>query len=325
MRALRQLFVIARTTALEGLQQPVYLLLSLTAAVLTLLGPLVQLFSFGEEGRLARDSGLAFMLVFGLFIVGLTSGFTLAEELRRGTAAATLAKPVGRAVFLLGKFLGVMASTLLFCFTMTLATMLAERSAEHFVETPEFVGAIVDRYSGLGAIAAAALSLGVAALLNYRHRIRFGLAASVGLAVSQLATILVCSFVTRTGDWSLSFAPQLNPRLPAAAFLVFLLLVLQCALATALSTRLRTGPTTAICGLVLFAGFLLDLAAGLPAPVRALLAFIPNVQNFWRADALGNGGSLPAPYLAQAALHALVLCTIYLGLGHAALRSRDIG
>lgn len=325
-RSIRQLLLIAHTTALEGLQQPVCLLLTLTCVVLTTLGPLLQLHTFGEEGRMARDSGLAFLLVFGLFVVGLTSGFTLADELRRGTAATTLAKPVGRAVFLLGKWLGVVAVLTLFWSCATLSTLLAERTAEHAVETATFLGSIVDRYSGIGALAATALALLVAAALNFFRGIRFGLAAFAVLIAGQLAVLLTCGFIARTGEWLPSFNLQVNVRVLPAAVLLHLLLTFYAALATALSTRLKTGATLAVCALLLFAGFLADRLFGQAAGPLARLCYtlVPDVQNFWLADVLANQGRIPLRYLAHAVVYVVAAASVVLGLGCVAFRSRDV-
>ncbi len=326
-RSAQQLFVIARTTALEGLQQPICLLLTLTATTFIALGPLVQLHQFGEAGRVARDSGLAFTLSFGLMIVGFTAGFTVADELRRGTASAALAKPVPRSIFLVGKWLGVVLVLLTCCTATTMATLLAERTAERFVETEAYVGATIDRYSGIGALLAIAGALLVAAALNFFHRVRFGLAVLLSLLCAQALVFLACGWVDRTGARLAQFSPQVNLRVLPAAALIVLLLCLCAAFATALSTRFRTPSTlSALVGLVFFgflSGGLRMQSAGL-AP-RILYTLIPDVQHFWMADALASMGTIPATYLLAALRYTLLCCALWLGLGTCCLRARDIG
>ena len=323
MNSLRQLVLIARATALEGLQQPIALLLLLAMVALTTLGPLVQLFTFGEEGRLARDSGLAFMLVMGLAMTAFTAGFTLSDELRRGTAAAVLVKPVGRLTFLLGKYLGVVAVLALFCLCGTVCTLLAERTAEHYIELEYFADAIVDRYTGLGALAAAGLALLVAAALNFFRNVRFGLAAFLLVTLSQAAVLLLCGFINRAGEL-IPYALQVNARIIPASALVFLLLCVYGALATAFSTRLLTGATLVLCGAVFFLGFLSDSFRH-ASFLSWLSALVPNVQHFWRASALDREGSIPLGYVAQALAYAASLTALYLAAGYAALRGRDLG
>ena len=324
---LRQLLRIAGATALEGLQQPVALLLALTAATLTSLGPLVTLFTFGEEGRLARDSGLALQLVLGLFVVAFTAGATVHDELRRGTAAAVLAKPVGRGAYLVGKWLGVVAVLLVFSATTTLATLLAERTAEHFIETRTVLGTMTDVYSGLGSLLAIALALAIAAALNFARRVRFALAAQLLLPALLLATLVACGFVTRAGTTpETGFDLQVNSRVVSAATLVAALLALYAAIATALSTRLRAAPTAAILGAFLFLGFFAESVAGHGGPLPALLcAFVPDVQNFWMTDVLGGGGAIPARLLARTLLHTLAASAFWLLLGRVLLDRKDLG
>ena len=65
---------VAVSTAIEGLQQPVVLLLSLACFVLVALQPVVQLHTFGDSARLARDCGMGFLLVFGVLSAAFTAG-----------------------------------------------------------------------------------------------------------------------------------------------------------------------------------------------------------------------------------------------------------
>lgn len=328
LRLIRQLFRIAGTTAIEGLQQTIVLLLTLSGVVLTSLGPLLALYTFGEEGRLARDSGLALLLMLGLFIVAFTAGATLHDELRRGTAAAVLAKPVPRPVFLLGKWLGVAAVLAVFATAQTLATLLAERTATHFIETNMFLGSVVDSYTGLGSLLAIALSLLGAAVLNYARRTRFSLAAMLLFPVCFAVLLLACGFVTRAGTAPEGgFALQVNPAILPAAALVFALLALYAAIATALSTRLGAAPTVLVLGLLLFLGFLAE-SSFTRSPsllVRLLYALIPDVQHYWLTDSLANGGRIPLGYAARAVLAALISSAFWLSLGSLSLSRRDIG
>ena len=327
-RIFRQLLRIAGTTAIEGLQQTIVLLLTLSGAVLTALGPLISLYTFGEEGRLARDSGLALLLVLGLFVVAFTAGATLHDELRRGTAAAVLAKPVPRPVFLLGKWLGVAAVLAVFAVTQTLATLLAERTATHFIETREFLGSVVDIYSGLGSLLVLALSLALAAWLNYARRTRFALAAMLLMPIAFAVLVIACGFITRAGSAPESvFALQLNLRVLPAALLVFSLLALYAAIATALSTRLAAAPTVLFLGILLFLGFLAESAFAHShlAVLRFVYPLLPDVQHYWLTDALANGGRIPLRYAARAVLAAATSIAFWLTLGSISLRHRDIG
>ena len=328
-RTLKTGIAVAVATALEGLQQPVCLLLAFTAVELTILVPLVQLFSFGEGGRLARDSGLAILLVGGMLLAAFTSGSTLAREIASGTVAAAVSKPVPRWVFLLGKFAGAGIVVLLFCWIETIAILLAERCSEHYLETETTIGHVRDTTCGLLAMAAPALALAKAAFVNWRFRWRFGLWFFIFLASIQTLLIAGIGLLGRNGAW-LGFggyAPSMDFRIVSAAALVTMLLGIFCALATALSTRLQTGVAVAASFAILFVGFLADrhFGGGVGTLPRLLYAMLPDVQHFWVVDSLAGGGTIPKRYLLQAGGYALSYMAFALALGAVSFQRRDLG
>ena len=136
MTRIRQFMTLVRLTAIEAMRQPICVLLAATGICLTAITPLVVIYKFGEDGKLARDSGLAFHLIFGLMIAAYAAGTSLARELRSGTAAAILSKPVGRWTCFIAKFIGIAAVIIVFSLCAGLSTLLAERIAmRHTTET----------------------------------------------------------------------------------------------------------------------------------------------------------------------------------------------
>jgi ABC-type transport system involved in multi-copper enzyme maturation permease subunit len=63
--------------------------------------------SVGGEGRIVKDLGLACITLFGLFIAVFIGINLVSREIDRRTIFALLSKPVRRAEFLVGKFLGL--------------------------------------------------------------------------------------------------------------------------------------------------------------------------------------------------------------------------
>lgn len=316
-------------TALEGLQQPVTLLLTLTALVLTVLQPLVHLYAFGEGGRLTRDSGLAFMLVFGILVAAFTSGHTLAREISRGTVATALTKPISRTTFLLGKFLGALLVIAVFCWCSIFAILFAERSAERFIETQELMGYIRDTTCGLLALMIPVLALALAAFLNWRRRLRLGVWFFIFLSVFQPILFLFLGLLRRDGAW-LGFSTYdlaMDFRVVRAALLVALLLTVFAALATALSTRLQTGAAVVGSFIILFIGFLADSQWGGSSGMlaRAVYGVVPDVQHFWVVDALADGGRIPGTYVLHVGTYAVTYVIFVLLLGTWSFKSRDLG
>ena len=326
---LKKIMAVTQATALEGLQQPVTLLLTLAALMLTVLQPLVHLYAFGEGGRLTRDSGLAFMLVFGILVAAFTSGHTLAREISRGTVATAIAKPISRTAFLLGKFFGALLVIAVFCWCSVFAILFAERSAERFIETQELMGHIRDTTCGLLALAMPVLALALAAFLNWRRHWRLGVWFFILLSVLQPVLFLFLGFFRRDGAW-LGFSTYdlaMDFRIVSAAALVAMLLAVFSALATALSTRLQTGAAVVASVAILFLGFLADSQWGGSSGVlaRAAYGMVPDVQHFWVVDALADGGRIPGTYVLHVGVYAVTYIVFVLLVGSWSFKSRDLG
>lgn len=325
-KRLAALFAVARSTLLEGLQQPVTLLLALTCFEMTVLQPLVQLHTFGEPGRLTRDCGMACLLVFGVAVAAFTAGFTLAAEIRDGTAATALAKPVPRPVFLLGKFLGSCAVAAVFAWGQTWATLLAVRTAEAYVETAHRVGFVRDALCGGLSVAVPAVALALAALVNALTRRRFALWFFGATSLLAPLLSLALGFVGRDGAWTgaAGWTWASDARIVPLALLLFALLCVFCALATAFSTRLPTGPALALSFLLLFLGFLTD-GESFSGPVGSCVrAAVPDVQNFWLADALADGGRIAPSHVARVGVYAAGYVAFVLSLGLLSFRNKDL-
>jgi hypothetical protein len=348
-RALRQVAAIAATTLVEAIQQPVAFLILLSAVLTTLLVPVFQFHRFSEDGRLARDSGLSCMLVFGLVLAAGAAGRSVAEEIERGTAAAVIGKPVSRVTFVLAKWLGIFGVVALFWCGVLAATLLSERCSAHFLTLADFTGYATDpltlALSFLGVLAA----LLIAAAGHYLRRCRFGVTAFAGVALSQVAVAAASGFYNRFGQLYplhgeaacsgcggehahaaglVLYHPELNLRVLPVALLVLFALAIFAALATALATRLQTGAALAVCAGVLLLGLAGDaLAAGAPLlSLRGLLAgVLPDVQHFWLCDAVARGGRVAWAYVAEAGAYAATCCALCLTAGCLAFRERDLG
>ena len=346
----RQLFAIARTTVTESVQQPIALLILIAAVVTTLLVPVFQFHRFSEDGRLARDSGLSCMLVFGLALAIGTAGQAVASEISRGTAAAALGKPVSRLTFLLAKWLGVLMVVTLFWGGVLAATLVAERCSAHFIIQGEYAGYATDPVTLSLALGGVGVALIVAAIRHYFWRKRFGRAAFLNILIAQISVVLLSGFYNRLGQLyplqgeaacgadgcdhaheavtNLFYHIELNLGVIPVALLVLFALALFTALATALATRFSTGAVLAFCATILFFGLAGDTLKG-SAPLlsmRGLLpGFLPDIQNFWLCDAIARGGQLSWKYVAEAGIHAVTFCVLFLTLGYAAFRQRDLG
>jgi ABC-type transport system involved in multi-copper enzyme maturation permease subunit len=98
---------IARATALQAIRQPAFLVLAAFGAMLLVVSIFLSYFTFGEDIKMYKDTGLTAITFAGLLLALLTSSSAVAEEIEGKTAVTLLSKPVNRREFIVGKFLGI--------------------------------------------------------------------------------------------------------------------------------------------------------------------------------------------------------------------------
>ncbi|MFO7935991.1 MAG: hypothetical protein R6V06_00035 [Kiritimatiellia bacterium] len=348
IRTLKQVSAISLTTARESIQEPAVFLIMLCGMVITLLVPVFQFNRFSEEGRLARDSGLSTMLVFGLVLAAGTAGRAVAGEIESGTAAAIIGKPVSRVTFLSAKTLGVFWVVLIFWCGILCSTMISERVSARFIATKNFAGYVTDQTSLLFALGSLLLVLIIGAAAHFRGH-SFGTVTCCGITVAQALVVSATGFYNRmgklhylsgqAGDSSGSadchealqrvvYNADLNLRIIPAALLILFALVVFVSLACALATRLQSGAVLILCALILLIGLTGDVFAfntNLLSWRVIPSGLLPDVQHFWMCDALAGGGRIPLRYLLEAGLYALTCCSLFLAAGCMAIQNRDLG
>src|SRR5271156_2017365 len=122
---MRQFPTIAVNAFMELVRQPIFLLLMTGSVLFEIFLAVPYYFAFGDEPKLVQNSALAVMLLTGLFGAVLSASSSLAREIRTGTALAVLSKPVGRARFLLAKYVGLAGALTVLAYVNLLGVMLA--------------------------------------------------------------------------------------------------------------------------------------------------------------------------------------------------------
>jgi hypothetical protein len=287
---------------------------------------LLLLHNMGEDGRMARDGGLAFHLVFGVFLAGYAACSALAREIRGGTAATVLAKPVGRGLFFAAKYAGVAAVVALYSACAALATLLAERSAERFVAWSDLIGYVSDRWASAAVLGAPVVAFAAAALLNYRTRRPFQSSAFVLLGLLLLAALLLLGCLDQAGRWA-PYDLRVQWRILPASLLVTEALLVFAAAALALSTRLTAVPVLTACAVLLLTGLLWSRGgAGTPPawPLTLARTLVPDWQHFWVADGLARGGRIPPAWIVLCTAYATALTLAALSVGAACFHRVDV-
>jgi ABC-type transport system involved in multi-copper enzyme maturation permease subunit len=103
---------IALSTAKEAIRQPAFWVIGFIAVSLLVITIFVPYFTFNEDIKMYKDTGLATISFFSLLLALLTSSSTVAEEIEGKTAVTLLSKPINRRQFILGKYLGIQLGVL---------------------------------------------------------------------------------------------------------------------------------------------------------------------------------------------------------------------
>jgi ABC-type transport system involved in multi-copper enzyme maturation permease subunit len=284
---MRQFNTIAANAFMELIRQPIFLLLTTLSSLFIVFLAAVPYFAMGEDGKMVKDSALAVMLMIGLFVAVLSASSSVAHEIRTGTALAVLAKPVGRAKFLLAKYCGLAAALVVLAYVNTLATLLASRMAFDAYGEADLVGTGI--YFG-----AVALAYVLAGFTNYFLRRPFVSDAVLFFTLLTTVAFVVLAFfveLTRPGGASEPGMYKVDWRLLPACVLVLLALLLLAGLALACSTRYDVVPTLVICTGLFLLGLMSDYLFGKRAEAGSWWATVfhtvlPNWQLFWLADAI---------------------------------------
>jgi ABC-type transport system involved in multi-copper enzyme maturation permease subunit len=294
---MRQFTTIAINAFMELVRQPVFLLLMTFSASFSVFLASVPYFGFGDDPKLVKDSVLAVMLMAGLFGAVLSASASVAREIRSGTALAVLSKPVGRAHFILAKYIGLIAALTLLTFVNLLCALLASRMA-------------FDAYGGADTLGlgiffgAVVLAYAIAGFSNYFLHRPFVADAVFGFLGMVLLAFVVINVFDKSGSIQ-RFAAGVDWRLIPASLLILFALWILAGLALACSTRWEMMPTLAICSAAFLAGLMSDylfwdrVQAG-SWWASLFYTIIPNWQLFWLADALENHKTIPWSYVGRA-------------------------
>jgi ABC-type transport system involved in multi-copper enzyme maturation permease subunit len=98
---------IALATAKEAIRQPAFFVMAVFAGALLIVTVFVPYFTFGEDMKMYKDTGLTTISFFCMLLALLTASSTVADEIEGKTAITLLSKPINRRQFIVGKFLGI--------------------------------------------------------------------------------------------------------------------------------------------------------------------------------------------------------------------------
>jgi len=106
-RILPKVTAIAWVTAKESIWQPLFTVIILFGLAALFLFLFLPYNTFGEDVGIVKSEGQILIKLLAVILAVWTASVSVSDEIEGKTALMTLSKPVGRAQFILGKYLGV--------------------------------------------------------------------------------------------------------------------------------------------------------------------------------------------------------------------------
>ena len=278
---------------------PFYLVISLALAVSMMLASSMPSLGESEHLRLVRDQSHSILFLCGGLAVIFAMIRVVTDDLRRGSGAILMSRPISGSTLIAGKFMGVLASLSLLVFTGSIAYLwiseITYSNEELNVKSLcVFVGAIF-------------LALAAGASRQYMYGNNYSFYSSCALAVT-----LTLGFLMRLASSGKELFDFVG--LQSIAFL-FLALVSFAAVVLLVAVIADSAMTLAFSLVIFGLGLLSEyffgrLLGGLFGDV--LLSVFPNWQSFWVLEKLGLGESIPVFYFGECLVHVLLFSFVYL-------------
>ncbi len=320
---------ICRNTFVQTIRQPIYcVLLSATFGVLVMTLPLTGWTLGGSEDYHATDQkmlenlGVSTLLISGLLLAAFSASAVVTREIEEKTALTVISKPVSRATFVLGKFVGVAGAVTVSYYLCSLVLLMTVR---HRV-----MSAVSDPYD-VPVIVLGLTALGMTLLISLLGNYFFGWV----FTSSSVWTALVC-FSIATGligfigkEWEIvPFGQDIRPQLLIGMVLIFLGVMVFTAVAVTASTRLSPVLTLLVCFAVLCVGWTYPRLFGPYAdkvPVVRLLSWmVPNLTFLDPQDPMTTGKDIPLRYVGMAAGYCACYVVGVLAVGVALFQRRPL-
>jgi ABC-type transport system involved in multi-copper enzyme maturation permease subunit len=335
-----QIYTICRNTFTESLRQPIFVIMLMLVSLALVLNVSLSAYTMSDDNKLLYEMGLSTVLLGGVFLAALTATGVLSREIDNKTVLTVISKPIGRPVFVLGKYLGVTGAILLAGFAWSIVYLLTVRhkvmaGAGDQLDMPVIV-------FGCGATLVAIV---VAVWGNYFYRWNFASVFAtvwpIALAVAYLLVLIIdkdWNFQPITAEFRTDASTVTNYGEEAknlAQIMIALVLVLEglaiiSAIAVACSTRLGQVMTLVICTGVFILGLFSDSLFGRFADTywAATLAYAvpPNLQLLWMTDVLVMPNKvITVGYVWMVSAYSLLYVLAMLCLAVALFQTRETG
>lgn len=323
----QRFLALADNTFVETIRQPIYAVLLLATAAMLILNVSLAAFTLEDDDKLLLDLGLSTLMLSGLFLSAFSATGVLTREIENKTVLTVISKPVGRPLFILGKFAGLLAALMLAFYLSFLVFLLAQRHGVLQNSSDPWDAPVLTL--GFGSLVLSGI---IAAFCNYFYSKDFPTAFLT--VFSPMLTVAVLVVAKFDEHWEVIPLGSnfVGGQVMFAAYLVWLMVLLTSAVALAASTRLGQLATLVICMAFLVVGITSDYAFGQHAAESYWAAtayhILPNLGPFWVIDGLAAAKEetiIPIEYIAYATGYAALLTVAILSVAVGSFQKREIG
>ena len=323
----QRFYTLAANTFVETIRQPIYGVILIATAFMLILNVSLAMFTLDDDDILLLSLGLSTLMLSGLFLSAFSATGVLSREIENKTVLMVISKPVSRPLFVVGKFVGLLAALLVAFYLCVLVFILAQRHGVLQNTSDPWDAPVL--VFGFGSLL---VSLLAAAFCNYFYGKDFPTTTMAFLAPALTVSVLIVAKFDE--EWHvIPFASNfVGGQVLIAVYLVWLMVVVTATVALAASTRFGQLLTLVICTIVLGIGIVSDYAFGRHEGTSLLAAgayrIVPNMGPFWVVDGLAAGTEktvIPWKYVALATGYAGLLTVGILNLAIAAFQKREVG
>lgn len=280
-RMLGQTLAIARNTFVESIRQPIFFVLILAGALMQVFNTLLSAFSMGfseqtevsGDDKLLLDMGLATVIVCATLLAAFVATSVLSREIENKTALTVISKPIGRPMFVVGKYLGVTSAIIVAAIILLVFFQFAIRHKVMSTARDEIDGPVA-----LFASLAIVLPIALGIWGNYFYGWVF---SSTTIFAMFPATVLAYLLtLTISKDWAFqSISTDVKPQVMIASLCALLAIIVLSAVAVAASTRLGQVMTLVVCAGVFMMGLLSNHLLGRNAFLNRPIGMVREVVN----------------------------------------------
>jgi len=303
-----KLWSISANTFLQTIRQPVFLVMIMaTLGLLVFTMPLsgyTMSTNYSETDlKNLQSLGLSTLRISSLLIAAFSAASVLRREIEDKTALIVITKPVTRSIFVIGKFLGVLAAVAL---------------ARH--DDLDWVVITI----GLSAVA---LSVLVTMLGNLWFAWPFTSTAVYAGSVLLTVAMIIIGFIGK--GWVLiPFGQGIPGQLVLTLGVMFMASVVFVALAVTASTRLSQTMTLVVCLAIFALGSahpqIIGQWADQSPVIRGIGWLLPDFSQFYPQDDMTLEGQVPLTLVAWAGLYCLLYTCGMLAVGVAIFQTREL-